>query len=91
MEDAFRSVRRNCSHDGISLFGIAPHLLAAPLAGQSLLHPALFSRLQIVGVFLNFFDDVFLLDLAFETAQSVFQRLAFLESYFRQSSHPLAV
>ena len=76
---------------GNRLFGIAPHLLAAPLAGQSLFHPALFPRFQIVGMFLNFFDDIFLLNFALETAQGVLQRLAFLESYFRQYTHPLAL
>ena len=40
-------------------------------------------------MFLNFLDDIFLLDFALETAQGVFQRLAFLESYFRQSTHLL--
>jgi len=33
---------------------------------------------------LNFFDDIFLLNFALKAAQGVFQRLAFLESYFRQ-------
>jgi len=75
---------RNCPAMREPLFGIAPHLFAAPLAGQRLLHPALFSRLQIVGMFLNFFDDIFLLNFALEAAQGVFERLAFLESYFGQ-------
>jgi hypothetical protein len=69
--------------------GIAPYLFASPLAGQSLLYAFLLSRLEVVGVSLNFLDDIFLLDFAFETAQGVFQRLVILESYFRQSTHLL--
>jgi len=67
--------------------GITPYLFAGSLAGQSLLDPAFFSRFEIVGMPFNFLDDIFLLDFAFETAQGVFQRLVFLESYFRQSTH----
>ena len=69
--------------------GIAPYLFASPLAGQSLLYALLLSRLEVVGMSFHFLDDIFLLDFAFETAQGVFQRLAFLESYFRQSTHLL--
>jgi len=37
---------------------------------------------------LDFLNDVFLLHFAFETAQGIFERLAFLESNFRQKPHP---
>jgi len=36
---------------------------------------------------LNFLDDVFLLDFALETTQRIFQRFAFLKSYFSQLSN----
>ena len=35
-------------------------------------------------MFLNFFDDVFLLNLSLEAAKRVFQGFAFLQSYFSQ-------
>jgi hypothetical protein len=53
-------------------------LFLCPFTRQGLLHAALLSRLQVVGVPLYFLDDVFGLDFAFEPAQRVFQRLAFL-------------
>ena len=36
-------------------------------------------------------NDIFLLDFSFEAAKGIFQRLTFLESYFRQPKHPLTV
>ncbi len=36
----------------------------------------------------HFLDDVFLLYLALETAEGIFQRLAFLQSDFSQLLHP---
>jgi hypothetical protein len=38
-------------------------------------------------MFLDFFDDVFLLHLALEAAQGIFQGLTFLKSHFRQNSN----
>ena len=59
-------------------------LLAVAFASQSCLHPLFFTRLQVVGVTLDFLDDVLLLNLAFEAAQRIFQRLAFLYTNFSQ-------
>ena len=40
----------------------------------------------------DFFDDVFLLDLALETAESVLERLSFLKSHFSQTTNtPISV
>jgi len=47
-----------------------------------LLGAALLSRLHVVTVFFDFFDDVFLLHFAFKTAQCIFQRLTFLNADF---------
>lgn len=47
--------------------------LAGALARQSLLYPALFTRFQVVGVTLRFFNDVFLLHFALEAPESIFQ------------------
>jgi hypothetical protein len=62
-----------------------PRFLADSLTGQGFLHSPLLAWFQIERVSLNFFDDVFLLNLALETAKRVLQRLAFLKSYLSQS------
>jgi len=63
-------------------------LLAIPLACQCCFHATLFARFQIVGMTLYFLDDVFLLNLPLEAAQSIFERLAFLYTNFRQNFPP---
>jgi hypothetical protein len=63
-------------------------LLAIPLACQCSLHALFFARLQIVGMTLNFLDDVFLLDLALKPAQCIFERLAFLYTNLCQKNPP---
>jgi hypothetical protein len=63
---------------GCVLFLFLASLLSAALARQSLLYAPLLARLQIVGVTLYFLDYVFLLNLALETAEGVFQRLTLL-------------
>lgn len=67
------------------LIALEPGLFPDTLAGQRFFHPPLFPWLEIVGVTFDFFDDVFLLDLALETAKRIFQRLAFLKPNFSQS------
>src|SRR5258708_8873872 len=75
------------SHYSLILF--LARLLPAALASQGFLHTLFLAGFQVVGVPLDFLDDVFLLDLAFETAQSIFKRLTFLQSYICQSGlHP---
>jgi hypothetical protein len=59
-------------------------LLAIALARQCRLYALLLAGLQVVGVTLDFLDDVFLLYLPLEPAKSVFQRLAFLYTNFCQ-------
>ena len=58
--------------------------LAITLASQSGLDAALLARLEVVGVTLHLLDNVLLLDLPFETAQRIFERLAFLYTNFCQ-------
>ena len=74
-----------------ALVGFASDLLASSLARQGLLHSSFLARFEIKRMSLDFLNDVFLLDFPFEATQGVFQRLAFLEPDFRQSTHPLAV
>jgi hypothetical protein len=49
------------------------------LPGGSLLGSLFLAGLQIKGMFLYFFDDIFLLDLAFESLQRTFQRFTILQ------------
>lgn len=63
--------------------------LTIAFAGKRLLHAHLLAWLHIIRVPLDFLDDVFLLHLALEAAQGIFQRLAFLNLHFRQMRlHP---
>jgi hypothetical protein len=63
-------------------------LLAIPLARQSRLYAFLLAGLQVVGVTLDFLDDVLLLYLPLEPAQRIFQRLAFLNANLCQKIPP---
>jgi hypothetical protein len=65
-------------------------LLAGTLARQRLLHAALRTRLQVEGVTLHFFNDVFRLNLALKSPQGVLDRFALLQSDFCQFNHPPA-
>src|SRR5262245_15393625 len=60
------------------LAGLPSYLLAGSLASQSLFYPFLLSGLEIEGVFLGFFYDVFLQNLALKTSQCVFNGFAFV-------------
>jgi len=62
-------------------------LLAIPLARQSRLYAFLFTGLQVVGVTLDFLDDVLLLYLPLEPAQRIFERLAFLYANLCQKDY----
>src|SRR5579859_666319 len=70
---------------GVAVFA---DFLFRPLARQGLLYAALFSRLQVIRMPLHFLDDVLGLYLAFEPAERVLQRLAFLQSNFCQNNPP---
>ncbi len=65
-----------------SLIHLPPLLLSQPLARQRLFCAALLSRLNVITVFLDLLDDVFLLHFALEATQRVFQRLTFLNADF---------
>jgi len=66
--------------NGYDSIPIVAHLLPGTLSRQSLLDPALRSRLQVKGVALHVFDNLFRLHLALESAQGILQRLTFLQS-----------
>lgn len=66
------------------LFDIAWALLAIALACEGFFGAALFSRFQVERVTLDFFNDVFLLDLTLETTERAFERFAVLDVDFCQ-------
>jgi hypothetical protein len=66
---------------------IFSRLFSCSLACQSLFHTLLLARLQVIGMTLHFFDDVFRLNLTFEATKGVLQRLALLQSNFCQTRH----
>jgi hypothetical protein len=55
---------------------------------QSLLHPALRSRLQVIGVALHFLNNVFRLNLALETTAGVFYLTRLLAAELLPNSSP---
>jgi hypothetical protein len=61
--------------------------LAAALTGQCFFHTLLLARLQVKGVTLDLLDNVFLLHLALEATQCIFEGLALLKSYFCQLNY----
>ncbi len=70
------------------LFRLFANFLLCPLASQSLLYAELRARLQIVGMTLDFLNDVFRLNFALEATQGALNGLAFLQSNFSQTKSP---
>jgi hypothetical protein len=62
-------------------------LFTGALASQCGLDALLLTGLQVKRVALDLFNDVFLLHLALETAQSILKGFTLLQSNFRQSEH----
>ncbi len=54
----------------LELLDVPNALFAVPFARQGFLGAALFARLEIEGVLLDLLDDIFLLDLTLEAAES---------------------
>jgi hypothetical protein len=69
----------------LSLLNFAPALFPVSLTRKRLLDTQFFARLQVKGMPLDLFNDVFLLYLTLESPESVFQGFTALESYFRQT------
>jgi hypothetical protein len=63
------------------------NLLASSLAGQSRFNPLFLARLQVEGVALYLFNDVFRLHFTLEAAQSILEGFTLLQSNFRQTKH----
>jgi hypothetical protein len=64
------------------------NFLARTLASERGFHAFFLTRFEIKGVALNLLDDVFLLHLALESAQCVFEGFTLLQSNFRQTDTP---
>ena len=64
------------------------NFLAGALTSQRSLDTLLFTGLQVKGVAFDFFNNVFLLHLALETAQGIFEGFTLLQSNFRQTETP---
>jgi len=64
------------------LVRFSPLLLTQSLPRKRFLGTAFLAGLHVEAVLLDFLDDVFLLHLALETAQCIFQRLTFLDNDF---------
>ncbi len=61
--------------------------LTAALASERFLDTLLLAGLQVEGMTFYFFDDVFLLYLALETAESIFEGFTLLKSDFSQTNY----
>ena len=82
-----RGSRLNLTLGSGSLFDFPARLLPVSFAGQGLLDPELLTRLEVEGVTLHFLNNVLLLDLTLEAAKGVFESLALLKFYFRQTAN----
>ena len=69
-------------------FDLAALLLACALPCERLFCTAPVARLQIERVLLDILDDIFLLNLPFEAAESAFDRLALLDLHFSHARTP---
>lgn len=76
----------------MKLFRFVPGFFSISFPCQSCFHSSLLARFQIKGMSFNFFDNVLLLNFAFEPAQCIFKRFAVLKSYLSQISNtPISV
>src|SRR6266545_6268248 len=72
---------------GVGLLQLSPELLAIALSRQRLLRSPLVAGFQIERMLLDVLDDVFLLDLPLEPAESAFDRFALLDFDFSHATH----
>jgi hypothetical protein len=76
-----------CFSFAISVLLLA-NFLASALASQCRLYTFFLTGLQVKGVALDLFDNVFLLHFALEAAQCVLEGFTLLQSNFRQTNTP---
>ncbi len=73
------------SGDVGKLLGVPGTLFSVALAREGFFGALFLTRLQVEGMSLDFLNDVFLLDLALETAQRAFQGFSVLDVDFCQT------
>jgi hypothetical protein len=73
-----RSSKLGALRSSISVL-LSAHLFPLALPRQSLLGATLVAGLHVVGMFLDLFDDIFLLYSSFETTQSTLDRFTVLD------------
>jgi hypothetical protein len=76
-----------CDNLPVSILLFANFFTSA-FASERRFHAFLLTRLQVKGVAFHLFNNVFLLHLALEAAQSVFEGFTLLQSNFRQTDTP---
>ncbi len=74
--------KRKGDSDPPQLIRFPPLLLAQSLPRKRFLCPALLAGFHVEAMLLDFLDDVFLLHLALETPQGIFQGFTFLDDDF---------
>jgi hypothetical protein len=74
--------------DATALILLFAHFLAGTLASQRRLNALFFSGFQVERVALDLFNYVFLLHLALETAQGIFEGFPLLQPNLRQTDTP---
>ena len=72
----------------VAVPGLSSHLLAFELLSQLTFEAFLFSGLHVVGVFLDFLDNAFLLNLSFKAPKGALNGLTFEHPNFGQSMPP---
>src|SRR5204863_9901398 len=76
---------------GVRFPGLAPYLLPFKLLSQLTLKTSLFPGLHVEGVFLDFLDNAFLLNLSLESPKGALNGLSFEHPNFRQCMPPQVV
>ena len=72
----------------VAVTRLSSYLLAFELLSQLTFETSLFSRLHVEGVFLDFFDNAFLLNLTLEAPKCTLHGLTFEHPNFSQSMPP---
>src|SRR6266849_1128030 len=75
----------------VAITGLSSHLLAFELLSQLTFEAFLFSRLHVEGVFLDFLDNAFSLNLTLEAPKGALHGLTFEHPNFSQSMPPQCV
>ena len=69
---------------GLRSLDLPAQLLATPFSCECLLRTSLVTRLQVKGMLLDIFDNIFLLNPSLEPAEGALDRFTFLQSNFCQ-------